>query len=97
MRIEILYVADCPNLPVARSRVHEALRAAGVQAVVEEFEVASLEEAERLGMRGSPTIKLAGVDPFPGGQVSISCRLYPSDGRPGGSPSVDDLLAVLSP
>lgn len=98
VRIEILYAADCPNLPVARSRVHEALRAARVHAVVEEFEVGSLEEAERLGLRGSPTIKVDGVDPFAGGgEVSISCRLYRSEGRPRGSPSVDDLVAVLSP
>lgn len=97
MRIEILYVADCPNLPTARSRVHEALRAAGMHAVVEELEIARLEEAERLGMRGSPTIKVDGFDPFAGGaEISISCRLYRSEGRAGGSPTVEDLVAVLS-
>jgi len=97
MRIEILYVPDCPNLTPARSRLRQALRAAGARAVVEEIEVASFEEAERLDMRGSPTIKVDGVDPFADGEdVSISCRLYRSEGVSEGSPAVEDLVAVLS-
>lgn len=97
MRIEILYVPNCPNLTAARSRLELALEAAGVRAAVEEIEVASFEDAERLGMRGSPTIRVDGVDPFAGGgDVSISCRLYRGAGAPEGSPTIDDLVAVLS-
>jgi hypothetical protein len=72
---------------------------AGRQASVELVEVTGEAEAARLGMTGSPTILLDGVDPFAGaGAVpSVSCRIYRgSDGTPKGAPSMQDLTAALS-
>ena len=97
MRITVLAVPDCPNAPVAVGRITAAL--AGRPASVELVEVTGEAEAARLGMTGSPTILLDGVDPFAGaGAVpSVSCRIYRGpDGAAAGAPSVQDLTAALS-
>jgi hypothetical protein len=97
MRITVLAVPDCPNAPVAVGRITAAL--AGRPASVELVEVTGETDAARLGMTGSPTILLDGVDPFAGaGAVpSVSCRIYRGpDGTPKGAPSVQDLTAALS-
>ena len=97
MKIQILYLPDCPNLPATRSHVQAALRDSGVQAVVEEIEVVSVEDADRHGMHGSPTVLIDGRDPFASeDEVSLSCRLYRSEAGTGGSPTVAELAAVLS-
>jgi hypothetical protein len=96
VQIQILYVSDCPNLPTARTRLEAALRDADLEATVEEIEVASFEDADRLGMHGSPTILVDGHDPFASGdEVSLSCRLYRSEAETCGSPTVRQLTAVL--
>lgn len=98
MRVEILHVAGCPNLMVARARLHEALGAAALDAPVEEVEVATPDDAERLGMHGSPTILIDGRDPFATGEAaSIACRLYRTVTGVEGAPTVDELVGVLSP
>lgn len=97
MRITILAVPDCPNAPVAAGRITVAL--AGRPASVELVEVTGKAEAARLGMTGSPTILLDGVDPFAaaGAVPSVSCRIYRGlDGAADGAPSVQDLTAALS-
>ena len=97
MRITILAVPDCPNTPVAAERITAAL--AGRPASVELVEVTGEAEAARLGMTGSPTILLDGVDPFAaaGAVPGVSCRIYRGpDGAAAGSPSVQDLTTALS-
>ena len=100
MEIDVLYVADCPNRTLTRHRLDEALKGAGLgSATIRQHEVRSDEEAARLGMRGSPSILIDGRDPFaePGQGTSLSCRLYPGDAGPTGAPSVEQLVAALSP
>jgi hypothetical protein len=77
VEVELLYVPDCPHRILVRDVVERALARAGRTAVVRERCVASVEEAERLGMRGSPTILIDGRDAFPGGVgfAAWSCRL----------------------
>ncbi len=97
MRITVLAVPDCPNAPVAAGRITAAL--AGRPASVELVEVTGEAEAARLGMTGSPTILLDGVDPFAaaGAVPSVSCRIYRGpDGAADGAPSVQNLTAALS-
>ncbi|MER7178033.1 hypothetical protein ABT404_00800 [Streptomyces hyaluromycini] len=96
MRITVLTVPDCPNAPVIEERIARALD--GRSADVELIEVADQERAARLGMTGSPTVLINGVDPFamPGTLASLSCRLYRGpDGRADGAPSVTDLREAL--
>lgn len=95
MRIDILHVADCPNLAVARSRVAEALDQAGLSATIRETEVRTPDEAFRVGLHGSPTILVEGRDPFGGVEGSLACRLYREGGTVEGSPTVAALVKVL--
>lgn len=97
MRIQVLTVPDCPNAPVVAERLDAALGER--EAAVEFVEVTDTAQAERLGMTGSPTVLLDGVDPFavPGAPASVSCRLYrDAEGRVGGAPSVADLQRALA-
>lgn len=96
MRITVLTVPDCPNGPVAQERIAAAL--AGRAAEVECVEVREEADAARLGMTGSPTVLLDGVDPFAvaGATPSISCRVYRDGGRVEGAPSVAALRTALA-
>jgi hypothetical protein len=88
MRITVLTVPGCPNAALAVERATAAL--AGQTAHVELVEVDDQAQAARLGMNGSPTILVDGVDPFAteGTAASLSCRLYRApDGRVSGAPS----------
>ena len=92
----MLYFDDCPNW-------RDADAVLGRLAGEVEFEltrrlVDTPEEAEALGFRGSPSILVDGVDPFAGGDepVGLSCRIYQTPDGPAGSPTVDQLLAVLT-
>jgi hypothetical protein len=96
MRIDLLYVADCPNLVVARERIAIALERTGAAATLYEHEVATAEEAERSGMSGSPTVLVDGVDPFGGAGPSLACRLYRSGDEVEGAPPLDSLSEVFS-
>ena len=60
--------------------------------------VTTVEEAERLHFRGSPTILIDGVDPFadPDAPVGSACRLYRNDSDVAGAPTVDQLRAAMA-
>ncbi|MEU9372670.1 alkylmercury lyase family protein [Streptomyces sp. NPDC048255] len=97
MRIAILTVPECPNVPVVQERITEALD--GRAAVIDLVEVSDEGAAALWGMTGSPTVLLEGIDPFPipGAPPSVSCRLYrDADGRTGGAPSVQALREAFS-
>jgi uncharacterized Zn-binding protein involved in type VI secretion len=98
MDIELLYVPDCPNRQTARRHLDAALAQTGTAAVVRERAVASPEDAARLSMHGSPTVRIDGRDPFAseGDRPSLSCRLYRSERGVVGSPTVAQLVAALA-
>ena len=97
MEIDLLYVPECPNRIAARDHLERALALTRVVAVVREQEIRSGEEAERLGMRGSPTILIDGRDPFveTADPTALSCRLYRSDVGVSGAPTVEQLVEAL--
>ncbi|KJS63341.1 DsbA family protein [Streptomyces rubellomurinus] len=98
MELTILAVPDCPNAPLLRERLAEALARQHAPAVTSHV-VTDAEQAERLGMHGSPTLLINGSDPFtePGQPASLSCRLFRDmDGAVSGAPSVDQLRRALS-
>jgi hypothetical protein len=98
MDIELLYVPNCPNREAARRHLDAALAEHGLRVSVRERQVTSLEEADRFGMHGSPTIRVEGRDPFagPDARPSLSCRLYPSEQGASGAPTVAQLAAALA-
>lgn len=96
MELNVLAVPDCPNLALLLRRLEQALPATGVSVPVEV--ITNEADAARLGMHGSPTLLVNGVDPFaaPGTATSVSCRIYrAADGRPSGAPTVEQLKDVL--
>lgn len=56
MRIEILYFEGCPNHMPTVERVKRTVANLGVQAQIEEVEVASPEQVEQLRFLGSPPV-----------------------------------------
>ena len=63
--VRLLYFENCPNWRIAEIRLKEALISVGADPDAVTFEqVTTLEQAEALGFRGSPTILVNGTDPF---------------------------------
>jgi hypothetical protein len=98
MRVQLLYFDECPNWEVADARLREALETLGFPVEVEKVLVTTPEQAEHWSFRGSPSVLVDGEDPFaqPGAPVGLSCRLYRTPEGVGGSPTVDQLVEVLS-
>jgi len=95
VRIEVLYVAECPHLPAALVQLNHVLAVEGIQADVRRILVEDEEMAQQLQFRGSPTIRIDGRDiaeesEEPQGHSSsygLTCRLYP--GNKAGVPSLE--------
>jgi hypothetical protein len=94
MKIEVLYVPNCPNHTVALERLREILSAASFQKHVNEVLVRDSETAQSLKFPGSPTIRINGqdVEPSEPATFGLMCRLY-SDGS--GVPSQRKLRAAI--
>ncbi len=99
MDVTLQFLDDCPNRANAERRLREALSRTGHSDVVIRLQrVTTAEEAERLGFVGSPTILVDGQDPFAvvGAPPGLACRRYPTPDGPAGSPTLDQLVAVLA-
>jgi hypothetical protein len=62
MKIEVLYVAECPSHPAAVKLVRDVLSSEGVAAEIREVLVADEAMATDLAFSGSPTIRINGRD-----------------------------------
>jgi len=97
MQLTVLAVPGCPNAPVLEQRL-AGLLAGRAEVRLTRRVTADPAEAERWGMRGSPTLLVDGRDAFagPGPGLALACRLYP-DGAGGldGVPPVAALREVL--
>jgi hypothetical protein len=99
VRVELLYFDGCPSWTVAEERLVQALLRVGRDSItVHHFRVTTSEQAEEVGFTGSPTVRVDGCDPFSTGseQVGLACRMYSTPTGLGGSPTVEQLVAVLS-
>ena len=94
MKIEVLYVPNCPNHGVAMERLRAILSAERFQKHVNEVLVKDAEMAQSLKFPGSPTIRINGQDVEPREEATfgLMCRLY-SDGS--GVPSQQKLRAAI--
>jgi hypothetical protein len=95
VRLEVLHVPDCPNLPPLLEHLAEATDLPVTTRVI-----ATEADATRFGMAGSPTLLIDGTDPFasPGQSAGLSCRLYRDDaGQIVPAPPVDQLRNAISP
>jgi hypothetical protein len=90
MELTVLVVPACPHTAPLRERLTLALEGRD-DGTVTWREVTDPEEAEHLGMHGSPTLLVDGTDPFarPGEEPSLSCRVL-------GLPSLDRLRRAVA-
>ena len=93
MKFQVLYFQGCPNHKPAVELIHSV----APDATVEEVEVQTPADAERLRFLGSPTILVDGIDVEPRARnrtdFGFSCRTY--DGR--GLPSRELIAEAVSP
>lgn len=79
MKVEVLYVAECPSHPAAVRLVKDVLAPQGIVADVDEVLVTDERMADQLRFCGSPTIRINGRDvacDSPKAQpFALSCRL----------------------
>src|ERR1700730_9199299 len=81
MRIEVLYVAECPSHPAALRLVRDVLSTEGVSAEIREVLVTDDRMATELAFSGSPTIRVnrrgVAAESSNATRYALSCRLYP--------------------
>jgi hypothetical protein len=96
MDVTLLYFDDCPNWKVADERL-AVIAAERPDVVVTRQRVETVEQAERLGFHGSPSILVDGIDVFadPGAGVGLSCRVYRTPQGLAGAPTMEQLRAAL--
>ncbi len=99
MKIELLHIADCPNIEAARRSLKQALRELGLPEEISEIEVCDSAQAEALAFPGSPTVRVDGYDvetALPGqGGYGLSCRTYVIDGTRHGVPSQETIRKAI--
>lgn len=98
MDVSVLHIDDCPNWVEAGSRLRTALNNVGASGTVVNFvALHTPEDASRVPFAGSPTILVDGEDLFPsnGHTTDLACRVYQTDGRLAGLPSLGDIEAAL--
>lgn len=97
MDIALLYFDDCPNWKIADDRL-AAIAAERPDLTVSRHLVDTLEEAERMGFHGSPSILVDGIDIFaePDAGVGLSCRVYRTPDGPAGAPTIEQLRTALA-
>jgi len=62
MKIQLLYILDCPWCVKTKKLIREGLKELGVKADIEEILIDSDKKAEKYRFVGSPTIKINGKD-----------------------------------
>ena len=101
MKIEVLYVPECPNLPAALKQLEHVLADEGIEANFQQILVADERMAHDLKFHGSPTIRINGRDIVEdmegeedyGPSSGLTCRLYPGSGA--GVPSAEAMRRAL--
>ena len=98
-QVELQFTADCPSWPTAYAHLVHALHDLGrddddIALTLVHDEA----QAQTLDFTGSPTMLVAGVDPFIGRnrKAALACRLYDTpDGRRG-TPTLAQVTTVLA-
>jgi hypothetical protein len=93
MRVELLYVEDDPASMAARQNLVEVLTEDAFETTIQMIVVHGPDDAAFLDFRGSPTIRIDGVDIHPesAAQVGLQPRTYPG---PDGPSSVPDKAII---
>ncbi|MBR21738.1 MAG: thioredoxin family protein [Microcella pacifica] len=98
MDVLILHIDECPNWREAGERVTEALTLVGARGGDVDYRLVTETTVRDVPkFAGSPTILVDGHDLFPseGATADLACRVYLSEGRLTGLPSVGEIAAAL--
>lgn len=99
MKVEVLYVSECPSHLAAVKLIKDVLTAEGVATDIHEVLVRDEGMASDLKFLGSPTIRINGRDVAGESQTAenfaLSCRLYPGSKQIGLPPAEMVHRAVL--
>jgi hypothetical protein len=78
MRVELLYRDGDASVMDVRQRLVEVLTEDAFETAIQLIAVQTDEDAELLGMRGSPTVRIDGddIDPAWDGPIGIATRMY---------------------
>lgn len=99
MNIELIYDSDCPNVPLARERLVNALKQVDAPLEWTEWERSDSTAPSYVYRYASPTILIDSIDV--GGDTSLldgqeGCRLYGGpEGSIEGAPSLNSILAAF--
>jgi hypothetical protein len=95
VEVELLGVG--PDWRQTDERVRQALSLAEISAESGLIEVMTLEDAVRLGFRGSPAVLVHGRDEFAdeSAHAGLACRVLKTPDGLRGSPTVEPRVAVL--
>lgn len=95
MNLEVLHVAQCPNLTAMLQRLGQA-----TDLSVFAREISTATDAAAFGMAGSPTLLINGADPFTTAHHALgalACRLYRDENdQPVPVPSLAQLRAAIA-
>jgi hypothetical protein len=90
MKVELLYIRDCPNHFPTVEAVKDVLRESGLPVNIAQIEINNADQAATLSFPGSPTVRVDGEDVEPGmsrlTHFGVSCRSYIVNGRRQGFP-----------
>ncbi|MCP9001520.1 thioredoxin family protein [Pseudarthrobacter sp. RMG13] len=98
MRIELLYIDECPNLAMVQERLESALAALGHSDIPVTMRLLeSAADTAGTGFAGSPTITLNGSDIFPAGARAddLACRIYATPSGLAGVPTISQIAEAL--
>ena len=100
-KVEFLFWEDCPSHSEALARVREVVAELSLTSPIEQIQVLTEDDAERLAFPGSPTIRVNGIDIDPQGAAemgtALTCRIYRlEDGRISPLPSKEMIQRALS-
>jgi hypothetical protein len=95
--VDLVYAADCPNVPLARANLLLAFARAGVKPKWSEHRIGDPEAPAHTRGYGSPTILIDGRDVAglpPSGE--IACRIYDGAAGSAHAPTVEQITAALT-
>lgn len=98
MEITLQHIEDCPNRETIERRLTEVVAGLGIEATLRRQLVVTPEAAAEIGFKGSPTVLIDGVDPFPhpADPVGLGCRVYRTEQGLAGAPTADQLRRALA-
>jgi hypothetical protein len=80
VRVEVLYVPNCPHHPTAVKQLRAVLAAAGILVEIHQVAVTDTKTAQELKFRGSPTVRINGRDiageSHDPESFALACRIY---------------------